>query len=460
MGNSDERRASKRWDDAEFERVPRQDAPLVVARLEFERDDGDRISGAGGEREDRRLGSQRGFAALIGEAPLEPGAFRRIGGAGEPHGNFKALACANGRARRLRDDQPGLLQTGQPIGERARIVLNVHEAVQFPLHVVELGDDIAGDRPLPAQRFDLALEAAILKLLRRAHEAIEVSENRCKLRVAKARLDPMRIGCAEVPVVAAFEPPWLAAVRLQNLARMRQSPDAELRADERLVAAPLCVAMRREGPGGAVREGARRRCESLVLMREAVIPMEILDLGLEVVVARKAGGIVDKQAVGDERLRPVEGLDQPAPVVRIVVEIDTPSLVEQRPDCDRGMMPVLCDRRLEHALQHFASRWREELHVRHIEPDNETQSVGEFEIERIGNLDVAAERVEAHRLGVSETLFEKCSGRRATLLLGMPILIEGAEHDEGFAVEHEAPVFRFEAPKADASLDRNRQFCR
>ena len=62
--------------------------------------------------------------------------------------------------------------------------------------------------------------------------------------------------------------------------------------------------------------------------------MKILDVGLEVVVARKAGGIVDKQAVGDERLRPVEGLDQPTPVVRIVVEIDPPALIEQRPDCD------------------------------------------------------------------------------------------------------------------------------
>ena len=135
--------------------------------------------------------------------------------------------------------------------------------------------------------------------------------------------------------------------------------------------------------------------------------MEVLDVGLEVVVARKAGGIVDKQAVGDQRLRPVEGLDQPAPVVRIVVEIDAPALVEQRPDCDRGMMPVRCDRRLEHATQVLARRRREEFHVGHIEPDDETEPVGEIEIERVGNLDVAAQRVEAHRLGVGEALLEK-----------------------------------------------------
>ncbi len=36
----------------------------------------------------------------------------------------------------------------------------------------------------------------------------------------------------------------------------------------------------------------------------------------------------------------------------------------------------------------------------------------------------------------------------------MPVLIEGPEHIKGLAVEHEAPVLRLEAPKADASLDR------
>ena len=291
------------------------------------------------------------------------------------------------------------------------MVLNVHEAVRFPLHVVEFGDDVAGYRLLPAQRLDLALERAILKLLRRADKAIEVAEYRRKLRIAKARLDPVRIGRSEVPIVPTLEPPGLASVRVQDFARMRQSPYAELRADQRLFAAPLCVAMRRERPGRAIREGARGRCEGIVLMGEAVIPMEVLDVGLEMIIARKTGGIVDKQTVGDKRLRPVEGLDQPAPVVRIVVEIDTPALVEQRPDCDRGMIPVRCDRRFEHTTQFLARRRREELRVGHIEPDDETEPVGELEIERIGNLDVAAQRVEAHRLGVGKALLEKVGAR-------------------------------------------------
>src|ERR1700744_4652872 len=112
------------------------------------------------------------------------------------------------------------------------MVLNVHEAVRFPLHVVELGDDVARDGPLPAQRLDLALECAILKLLRRTHEAVEIAENWRKLCVAKARFEAMRIGGAEVPVVPAFEPPRLAPVRLHDLARMRQPPHAEPRADK------------------------------------------------------------------------------------------------------------------------------------------------------------------------------------------------------------------------------------
>ena len=61
------------------------------------------------------LGPKRGLADLIGEAPLQPRAFGRLGGAGEPHGNFKALAGANGRARRLRDDEPRPLKFGQAL---------------------------------------------------------------------------------------------------------------------------------------------------------------------------------------------------------------------------------------------------------------------------------------------------------------------------------------------------------
>ena len=107
----------------------------------------------------------------------------------------------------------------------------------------------------------------------------------------------------------ALEPPRLASVRLQDLARVRQPPDAELRTNQRLIAAPLRVAVRREGPACPAREGARRRGEGLVLVRKAVIPMEFLDVGLEVTVAREEGGVVDQQAVADQRLRFIERLD-------------------------------------------------------------------------------------------------------------------------------------------------------
>ena len=75
------------------------------------------------------------------EAPFKSRAIGQLSGACEPHGNFKALAGLDSRARRPRDDEPRPLQVGQPLGESARMVLNVHEAVQFPLDVVELGDE-------------------------------------------------------------------------------------------------------------------------------------------------------------------------------------------------------------------------------------------------------------------------------------------------------------------------------
>ena len=67
---------------------------------------------------------------------------------------------------------------------------------------------------------------------------------------------------------------------------------------------------------------------------------------------------------------------------------------------------------------------------------------------------MAAQRVEAHRLGVGEALLEKLSARRAAFFLGMPVLIEGAEHGERFAVQEEPAVFRLESPKSDHPLDR------
>ena len=443
------RGAAKRRDDAEFKRVARQHASAAVARLELERDDGDRIDDPCDERNCRRLGSKRGRAALAGEAPIEPRALRQFVGACEPHRNIETLAGANRRAGRPRDDEPRPLKVGQPVGESARAVLNVQKAVRFPLSIVELGNDIAGDRPLPAQRLDLALERPILEVLRRADEAVEVAEDRLEPGVPKAGLDPMRVGAAQVPVVSAFEPPRFAAVRRQELARMRQSPDAELRADQRLIAAPLGVAMRREGPGRPGREGARRRRERLVLVGEAVIPVEILDVGLEVIIAREAGRIVDEQALGDERLHGVEGLDQPPPVVRIVVEIDPPPLVEERPYRDRGMMAVGRDGGPEHPSQRLARRRRQELHVGHVEPDDESKPVGEIEIEPVRNLDVAAQRVQSHRLGAGEALLEKLGARRAAFLLGMPVLIEGAEHGEGLSIQDEASVLGLEPPEPD-----------
>ena len=216
--------------------------------------------GAGGQRDRRRLGVRaqpRRSCRAKRQASLAPS-----GGSAAPASRTETSKRSPARtavrgARAMTSHGP--LQVGQPLGEGARAVANVHEAVRLPLHVVELGDHIAGDRPLPAQRLDLALERAILELLRRVDEAVDVAEDRREPGVAKARLDPVRIGGAEVPVVPAFEPPRLAAVRLQDLARMGQPPDAELRADQRLVAAPLSIAMRRPGPGRAAR---RRRARS------------------------------------------------------------------------------------------------------------------------------------------------------------------------------------------------------
>ena len=67
---------------------------------------------------------------------------------------------------------------------------------------------------------------------------------------------------------------------------------------------------------------------------------------------------------------------------------------------------------------------------------------------------MASERIEAHRLGVGEALFEKLGARRPALLFRMPILIERAHHEEGPAVQEKPTLSRLEAPKPDDPLDR------
>src|SRR5208282_117389 len=246
----------QRRNDTEFEAVARKQAPGAVARLEIEIMDGARIRGRADQLDRRRLGADGNMARLVRKPPGELAAFWRLLGAREPDGDLDALADADRLPRRSRNDQPRPLQVGEPVGESARTVRDVHEPIRFPLHVIELSDHVAGYRPLPAQRLDLIFERPILKLLRRVHEPVDVAEDRREPRVPEPRFEPMRIGASVVPIVAALEPPGLASVLLQNIAGMRQSPHAEFRTNQRLAATSLGVAVRRPGPRGAGRECA------------------------------------------------------------------------------------------------------------------------------------------------------------------------------------------------------------
>ncbi len=80
-------------------------------------------------------------------------------------------------------------------------------------------------------------------------------------------------------------------------------------------------------------------------------------------------------------------------------------------------MRVFRDAAAKHAANRLARVRREIFAIGHIEPDEQPEPVGELEIELVGNFDVAAQRVEAHRLGVAETLFEeirRCGSRHSS----------------------------------------------
>ena len=116
-------------------------------------------------------------------------------------------------------------------------------------------------------------------------------------------------------------------------------------------------------------------------------------------------------------------------------------------------MTVRSDHFAEHVANGLSGRRREEFRIGHVEPDHQPEAVGQIEIEPIGNLDVASQRIEAHRLGVPEPLFEKIRAGRAAFLVEAPILIQGAEHVERLAIEDEARVARLETPESDDPLD-------
>ena len=118
MGNSDGAAPASGGTTQSSSVLRERTRPLPSRASSLERNDGDRVTALGGERNRRRIGSKRGLAALIGETPHEPRALRRLGGAGEPHGNLEALAGANSGARRPRDDEPRPLQFGQPSRRR------------------------------------------------------------------------------------------------------------------------------------------------------------------------------------------------------------------------------------------------------------------------------------------------------------------------------------------------------
>ena len=115
---------------------------------------------------------------------------------------------------------------------------------------------------------------------------------------------------------------------------------------------------------------------------------------------------------------------------------------------------MLGDRVAKNPPQVFARGWREELRIRHVEPDDEAEPVGEIEVEPIGDFHMATQRVEPHQLGVAKTLLEEFWARRPAFLLRVPVLIEGAQEVERLAVEKEPTVSCRELAKADRAFER------
>ena len=125
----------------------------------------------------------------------------------------RRLAGPVGQPLPLRHDHRVGVDDVEQLVEHARIAAHVEKAVRLPMAVVQLGDDVAGERAAsgasPRSRYLRARNCCHCAAI---DEAAQIAEDAVEAPVREAVLDAVGVHDALAPIVAGLEPPGLLAL--------------------------------------------------------------------------------------------------------------------------------------------------------------------------------------------------------------------------------------------------------
>ena len=318
-----------------------------------------------------------------------------------------------------------LLDFSKLRGKHLRAPPHIHQAIRFPVDIGEFRNDVALDFGMPPQAGDFVLEGGELMPFCRFSQRVVILEEACVMVVPKALLDALgerhRIA-RECP----GEPPGA------GLGRVWQAPVPEFGKQERLVAARPSVAVRAEEPAGARGQVVHVAVEIRREVRDGVVLVVVGDVCFEVKII--AAGAVVIHEPGHDFLRLLVSLFQPGAVRRRFLEVRSPAFVDDAHQHDGRVIPV--------ALRHAAQSLRgarlggrgELVPIGDFVPDENPRFIRGLEVTGVGDLDVAAQQVEAELFRFAHLVPESGEGRRRVNRVREKILVQSAAQIEHFAV--------------------------
>lgn len=214
---------------------------------------------------------------------LEFGVFNRLAAAiSDRNVEMGQIARPIGETSRRRGDHHVRVDGVKDVVELARISPHVEKPIGFPVAIGQLGNDVTGERGMPAHRLNLVFQRPELLPLRFLDEAVQGAEHAVKAPIEKPILDSMRVHNALAPIVTGLEPPWFISVLVAQILRVGEAPIAELRDHQGLVAGDDRIALGAEQPVRPLRKGSDERVPFVTTIGKRRIEMIVSDVGLDV----------------------------------------------------------------------------------------------------------------------------------------------------------------------------------
>ena len=328
---------------------------------------------------------------------------------GDGHANELAGgAFLNGRG--VHGQDVALVDDERVVAEFLRGAVVVEETVVFPLHVVELGVNIGGEARVAAEFVREKLEAP-------AHVAIAVERADAAVFAVDERLGALP---ETVDVVEGGAGVGLGDDLLDVLAGLGVVVEVEVPGID------VGVAVGEVGEVVPVDDAhVLDEAGGVELLRE--FPHALHPLVGALVLERAGGGVRHR---GRRAADVLHELDLAA---------EAPRLVERAPGDDGGMVEVATDGGAHRflvtpAAERGVAAFAE---IREVAHEQHADGVGVVEDERVVDLDVDAQEVEAAGLRVGDVVLDHAHVARGVDAVGEVTLVKRAAQVDGAAVEHE-----------------------